>query len=75
MPPSTGQTQGSDNKDAAAALADFPGIALLDTPIRRRKSFANAAGEGRSALKYMPADPKAIAEIEALVAAVFNPQI
>lgn len=67
--------QGSDNKDAAAALADFPGITLLDAPIRRRKSFANAAGEGRSVLEYMPVDSKAIAEIESLVSAVFSAEI
>lgn len=66
--------QGTDNKDAAAALADFPGITLLDTPIRRRKSLANAAGEGRAVIEHMPADQKAIAEVEALVAAVFVPK-
>lgn len=67
--------QGSDNKDAAAAMADFPGITFLDAPVRRRKSFANAAGEGRSVLEYMPADAKAIAEVEALVLAVFSTQL
>lgn len=63
--------QGQDNKDAAAALVDFPGITLLDTPIRRRKSFANAAGEGLSVLEHEPADPKARAELEALVKAIY----
>lgn len=64
--------QGTDNTEAAAALADFPGIALLNTPIRRRKAVANAIGEGQSVLEYEPADLKARAEIEALVAAVFG---
>ncbi|MFZ4539221.1 AAA family ATPase [Propionivibrio sp.] len=64
--------QGQDNKDAAEALADFPGIELLDTPIRRRKAFANAAGEGKSVLEYEPVDAKARAELNALVNAIFN---
>ena len=64
--------QGSDNKEAAAALADFPGLTLLDTPIRRRKSFANAMGEGLSVLEHEPADPKARLELEALLVAVFE---
>lgn len=64
--------QGQDNRDAAAAIADFPSITLLDTPIRRRKAFANAAGEGMSVLEHEPADMKARAELEALVNAVFN---
>jgi chromosome partitioning protein len=38
----------SDNADAAAALADFPQLTLLDAPIRRRKAFANALGLGLS---------------------------
>jgi chromosome partitioning protein len=63
--------QGQDNRDAAAALADFPGIQLLDTPIRRRKAFANAAGEGMSVLESEPADPKARAEVQALVDAIY----
>lgn len=64
--------QGTDNTEAAAALADFPGITLLNTPIRRRKAVANAIGEGQSVLEHEPADLKARAEIEALVAAVFG---
>jgi chromosome partitioning protein len=63
--------QGQDNRDAAAALADFPGIQLLDTPIRRRKAFANAAGEGMSVLESEPADPKARTEVQALVNAIY----
>ena len=64
--------QGQDNRDAAAAISDFSGITLLDTPIRRRKAFANAAGEGLSVLEHEPADGKARAELEALVNAIFS---
>lgn len=63
--------QGSDNKDAAEALADYPSITYLDTPIRRRKSIANAAGNGMSVLEYQPKDEKANAELQALLGAIY----
>ena len=49
-------TAGTDNEDAAAALADYPAINYLATPIRRRKSIANAAGNGMSVLEQTPRD-------------------
>lgn len=64
--------QGQDNDDAVAAVADFPEMTYIDTPIKRRKSIANAAGQGLSVLEYSPKDPKAIAEITALVDEVFK---
>lgn len=64
-------TAGSDNEDAAAALADYPAIEYLDTPIRRRKSIANAAGNGMSVLEQTPRDEKAIAELNALLKAIY----
>lgn len=64
-------TAGSDNEDAAAALADYPGINYLATPIRRRKSIANAAGNGMSVLEQTPRDDKAISELNALLQAIY----
>lgn len=64
-------TAGTDNEDAAAALADYPAISYLATPIRRRKSIANAAGNGMSVLEQMPRDEKAIAELNALLQAIY----
>lgn len=64
-------TAGSDNEDAAAAVADYPALQYLDTPIRRRKSIANAAGNGMSVLEFMPRDDKAVAELNALLHALF----
>jgi len=64
-------TAGSDNEDAAAALADYPALQYLDTPIRRRKSIANAAGNGMSVLEFTPRDDKAVAEMNALLHALF----
>lgn len=64
--------QGQDNRDAAAALADYPELRLLDAPIRRRKSIANAVSEGLSVLEYEPADAKARQEINNFYQCVFN---
>lgn len=61
----------TDNIEAAQAVADVPQFEYLPTPIRRRKSFANAAGAGLSVLELKPADRKAIAELNALVSALF----
>ena len=61
----------TDNAEAAAAVADVPQFEYLDTPIRRRKSFANAAGQGLSVLELKPTDKKAAEELKALVKALF----
>jgi chromosome partitioning protein len=60
-----------DNLEATAALADFPQLTLLDAPIRRRKAFANATGQGVSVDELVPLDAKASAELAALVSKVF----
>jgi chromosome partitioning protein len=62
----------SDNTEAAAALADFPQLTLLDAPIRRRKAFANALGLGLSVEELTPRDPKACDELSALISMVFS---
>ena len=64
-------TAGTDHEDAAAALADYPAISYLATPIRRRTSIANAAGNGMSVLEQTPRDDKAIAELNALLQAIY----
>lgn len=65
----------SDNAEAAAALADFPQLTLLDAPIRRRKAFANAVGMGLSVEELTPRDPKACDELAKLVFMVFRKQV
>jgi chromosome partitioning protein len=62
----------SDNTDAAAALADFPHLVLLDAPIRRRKAFANATGQGMSVDELASLDPKATGELAALYSKVIS---
>ena len=63
--------QSTDNVEAAAAVADVPQFEYLDTPIRRRKAYANAAGAGLSVLEFKPADKKAVDEINALISRLF----
>lgn len=61
----------TDNAEAAAAVANVAQFEYLATPIRRRKSFANAAGQGLSVLEIKPADKKACNELNALVSVLF----
>jgi chromosome partitioning protein len=60
-----------DGLQALAMLDDYPAIQYLNTPIRRRKSIANAAGNGMSVLEQTPRDDKAIAELNALIEAIY----
>jgi chromosome partitioning protein len=61
----------TDNVDAAAAIGDWPALEYLDTPIVRRKAFANAAGQGVCVHELNPKDPKACAELDTLIARLF----
>lgn len=61
----------SDNAEAAEAVADVPQFEYLPAPIRRRKAFANAAGQGLSVLELSPKDTKAIDELNNLVSMLF----
>ncbi len=65
-------SQGADNADAAAAVADFPGIELLPVRLNRRKAFAHASGAGLHVSEFKPRDDRACSEIEALQKAVFD---
>jgi len=60
-----------DNAEAAEAVAEIPQFEYLATPIRRRKAFANATGAGLSVQEIKPVDRKAVAELNALVKALF----
>ena len=61
----------TDNAEATAAVADVPQFEYLAAPIRRRKSFANAAGQGLSVLEMKPVDRKAVEELNALIKELF----
>lgn len=66
-------SQGADNEAAAEALRNASAIEFLDCPIGRRKAFPNAAAEGRGIIELKRPDPKANAELAALVDALFQP--
>ena len=62
----------TDNLEAAQAVREVPQFQYLDTPLRRRKAFANAAGVGLSVLELKPFDTKAVQEINKLVESILN---
>ncbi len=68
--------QGSDNQDTAAALEDTPGMTVLPLTVGRRKAFPNAAAAGRAVIEQgRDRDPKAVAELMALVRSVYVQQL
>lgn len=67
--------QGLDNDQAADYIREEGrDLALLGVTIGRRKAFANAIAAGRSVLEQTTRDrdPKAVAELNELVAAVYD---
>lgn len=64
--------QGRDNADALEALASVPGIECAPVMIVRRKSFPNAAAQGRGVVEVQPRDGKAVEELLALAALAFG---
>lgn len=64
----------ADNAEAAEAVAKVPQFDYLPHPIRRRKAFSNAGGQGVSVFELAPRDPKACAEVTALFGDAFNIQ-
>jgi chromosome partitioning protein len=63
--------QGRDNEDADEALHEIAGIEVLPVTIGRRKAFPNAAARGRAVTEAQPRDVKAVAELQALLKALY----
>jgi chromosome partitioning protein len=61
-----------DTVEAAAALAEFPQLPVIEVVIRRRKAVANAMAHGLAVAELSPRDPKACEEIAALASNVFD---
>jgi chromosome partitioning protein len=59
------------NREAAAAVAEFPQFTLIDAPIRQRKALAIALGFGLAVDELAPRDAKACEEIATLTSIVF----
>lgn len=58
---------GSDNREAADAVAEHPELEYLDAAIHRRKAYANAAGAGLCVREMRPRDDRAVAELNYLM--------
>lgn len=65
-------TTSTDNAEAAQAVKEIPALIYLDSPIRRRKAFANASGQGLCVLEVTPKDTKACEELNQLVSLLFS---
>jgi chromosome partitioning protein len=64
--------QGRDNSEARDALAEVPGLRILDVTVIRRKAFPNAAAHGRGVTEVQPRDGKAVEELTALAEEAFR---
>jgi chromosome partitioning protein len=65
-------SQGSDNDSALEILRESDSVKCLTTLICQRKTFANAAAEGRGIVELKNQDKKAIAEIKSLCDLIFD---
>lgn len=63
---------GSDNREAAEAVAEHRELIYLDAPLHRRKAYANAAGAGLCVSELKVADLKANAELSYLIRQLFG---
>ena len=61
-----------DNEEAKELVSNFVDIKYIDTPICRRKSFANSLSQGLSILEYKPKDTKAINEFVKLYNLIYK---
>ncbi len=66
--------RGQDNNEASEALQETGALVFIDTPLGSRKSFSNAAAEGKAVTELKPTDAKANEEIIALYEYVFDPK-
>lgn len=60
----------ADNREAGEAVGEVGELEYLDTPIRQRKALSAASAAGLHVDEMRPTDPKASAEIAALLRAL-----
>ena len=59
-------------KAAAAVMAEFPELELARAVLYHRIAYSRALAEGRGVLDYLPADDKAVDEINQLYAEIYG---
>lgn len=62
---------GRENAEALEIIGEVKDLLVLPFTIGRRKAFSNATGSGKAVTEYLPKDPKAIAELEKLLEALY----
>jgi chromosome partitioning protein len=66
-----GFPRGVDNAETRTIVReDYPALTLVDPVIVNRKTYSDAAGEGRSVIEAIRRDPKAVEEIAAAMIAL-----
>lgn len=65
--------QGStDNAEAVSAVQEIEAFRYLEAPLVKRKAFSSSTGSGLGVAEQAAPDPKAVAELDRLVASVFE---
>lgn len=64
--------QGRDNHDTLGIIREYPQLQLLPVSVGNRGIFGSAFGRGQSVAEYKPRNPKAAAELAALMQAVYG---
>lgn len=70
---SRADVSGKQNEDTVEVLIDeYSEIEFIDCPIKNRKIFRNASGQGLSVVEFKPKDQKAVEEVIKLYETVFK---
>ncbi len=64
--------QGRDNDDTVGIIREYSGLDLLPVALGNRGIFGSAFGRGQSVAEYKPRNPKAVAELAALMQALYG---
>ncbi|WP_082557936.1 AAA family ATPase [Methylobacterium sp. Leaf361] len=63
-----------DNADAAQAVREIETFTLLEPRLVKRKAFSASSGSGLAVAEQKPVDPRAVAELDRLVKAIYEQQ-
>ena len=66
------KSSGQDNADTRAMVAEYSQLTMLTPSMGHRSVFSSAFGRGQSVAEYRPANAKAIAELRAVLSAIYS---